>query len=172
MSGPASLKPAVRAAIRSAGGIEAVAAALGYSKSHVGRWNCLNNPDLPDPEQRTALDELAMANGAAPEILKAMARRLDHVAVPMPEAFGDASHAAMAMCEVVAHVGSLSQQVVTACADSRIDPREAGAIAELIEQTAAALMHLRARVGEEQASSSAAVGHEETAARPVPVRAA
>ena len=146
----APLKLAVRAAIKAGGGIEAVAAALGYSKSHIGRWNCLNNADLPDTEQRIALDELAMAAGGAPEILRAMARRLDHVAVPMPEAFGDASHAAMAMCEVVARVGSLSQQVVAACADNRIDNREAGAIAALIEETAAALMHLRGRVIEEE----------------------
>lgn len=146
MSAQSYLKPAVRAAIKAAGGIEAVAAALGYSTSHVGRWNALGNPDLPDPIQRQALDELAMANGRAPEILKAMARQLDHVAVPMPEAFGDASHAAMAMCEVVGHVGALSQQVVTACADDRIDPREADSIAALIETTAAALMHLRERV--------------------------
>jgi len=151
-------KHAVRKAIHAAGGIEAVAAATGYSKSEVGRWNNLNDAKVPGRDIRIELDQLALANGGEAEILKAKARLLGHVAVPLPEAFGDANHAAMAMCEVVARVGSLSQQVVSACADNCIDNREAGSIAELIDQAAAALMHLRARVIEEERELVRSVG--------------
>jgi hypothetical protein len=153
MSARGFWKTAVRRTIAAAGGIEAVAAALGYSKSHIGRWNCLTDADLPDRDQAIELDELALANGGAAEILRAQARRLDHVLFRLPEGFGDAERVTLQLHAASARFGEIAQTLVDALADGRIDGREEGAIAARVDETLQALVHLRALVIEEEPRS-------------------
>jgi hypothetical protein len=143
-------KLAVRRSIHAAGGIEAVAAALGYSKSHIGRWNNLNDPDLPSRDIRIQLDELAMANGGQAEILQAQARLLGHVAFCLPEGFGDAERLTLQLSTATGRFGAIASAVVEALSDGAMDAREEGVIANRIDEALAALVQLRALVIEEE----------------------
>lgn len=154
-------KIAVRKAIGAAGGIEVVAAALGYSKSHVGRWNCLNNPDLPGRDIRIELDELALANGGDAAILRAYARQLDHVVFRLPEAFGETERLTLQLAEATGEFGEIAQVVVAALSDGSISAREEGEIAAKIDDALAALVKLRALVVEEEPASSSAAPRQE-----------
>lgn len=150
MNGRGFWKTAVRAAINAAGGIEAVGAALGYSKSHVGRWNNIHDGDLPDRDQILMLDELAVANGGGAPIAKAMARRVDHIAIPLPDASGCADRVTLQLHSATARFGAIAQVLVEALADGRIDACEEGAIAARVDETLEALVHLRALVIEDK----------------------
>lgn len=149
MSGRGFWKHAVRKAIGAAGGIEAVAAALDYSKTHVGRWNCLSNADLPARDIRTELDELALANGGQAEILRAQARRLGHVVFRLPEGFGESVPLTLQLVEATGEFGEIAQVVVAALADGNICVREEAEIAAKIDDALEALVRLRAMVIEE-----------------------
>lgn len=151
MSARGFWKVAVRKSIHAAGGIEAVAAALGYSKTHVGRWHSLNDADLPSDDIRIEIDELAMANGGEAEILAAQARQLGHVAFRLPEGFGASSAVTLKLTEATAEFGDIARALTRALADNRIDAREQGEVAAQIDEALVALVQLRALVIEEEA---------------------
>ncbi len=150
MTPPAFLKIAVRDAIRASGGIEAVAAALGYSKTHVGRWNSLADRDLPSDELRIALDELAMAGGARAAILEAYARQLGHVAFRLPEGFGETEALTVQLGVCAREFGDIAGAVVEAVGDGDVNARESQRIVAEIDDAMNALVKMRALLVEEE----------------------
>lgn len=144
------IQHAVRRAIHHGGGITAVASALAYSDSHVGRWNSQTEKALPDLEQALDLDDLALSCGGKAEILAAMAIKLGHVVFRLPEGFGDAEALTVQLAKATGEFGDIAQAVVAALGDGTVDQREAGAIAAQIDEAITALVKLRSLVIEEE----------------------
>lgn len=80
----ARAKRGVRAAVALAGGVEQAGFATVRCKSTCGRWNALNEPDLPPLDAALALDEIAVAQGHLPAITAFLARELGGVFLPLP----------------------------------------------------------------------------------------
>jgi hypothetical protein len=147
------IQHAVRQAIGTCGGIDAVASALHYSTSHVGSWNCQTDKDLPGIEQALDLDDLSISCGGRAEILRAMATRLGHVVFRLPEGFGNAEAVTVQLAKATGEFGDIAQAVVAALGDGEIDGREAGLIAHQIDEAMEALVKMRALVIEEESSA-------------------
>ncbi|MGX7896869.1 phage regulatory CII family protein [Tsuneonella sp. HG222] len=137
------IKQAVRKAIGLCGGIEGAAATVEKSNSHVGRWNALNEPDLPTLGDALALDEIAVAQGKVPAILSKYAAELGHVALLLPRPGHGSDAVTLALIEASAEFGDVAAEVRDALADGEIGGREPEAIVEQIDEAVAKLMRLR-----------------------------
>lgn len=168
------IKHAVRQAIHAGGGIQATAAALHYSDSHVGRWNCQHEKALPDLEQALQLDDLALSCGGRAAILATLAVQLGHVVFRLPQGFGEAEAVTVQLAKATGEFGDIAQAVVAALGDGVIDARETGRIVGEIDDAIEQLVTMRHLLVEEErnlpgvrlsASSSAAVGRDNAAAK-------
>lgn len=144
MSAPVRLKQAVRKAIALCGGIDGAAATVEKSPSHVGRWNCLNDADLPTLGDALALDEIAVAGGRVPPILTKLASELGHVAIRLPRALFGSDAVTAAMISASAEFGDVAAALRDATADGEISGREPDQIVEQIDEAIAALAQMRA----------------------------
>lgn len=148
MTAAPRLKQAVRKAIHACGGIEGAAATVEKSASHVGRWNSLNDADLPTLGDALAMDEIALAHGAVPAILAKLARELGHVVIRLPDAAAGGASLPVHVMQLVEEVGDVSHRVRDALADGDVGPREAALIEteldELIEKAVQARAYVRA----------------------------
>ena len=147
------IKLAVIRAIKHVGGIERAAMAAGVSSSQAGRWNNRNDIDLPTLEHMVELDEAALACGGKAEILAAFAAELGHVAIELPSVTGSGAPLALQMAKATAEFGDVARTLMAALADDQIDNREAGALAQDIDEVVAALVKLRALAIEEETAS-------------------
>lgn len=138
------IQHAVRRAIGAGGGIQAVAAALFYSESHVGRWHAQTEKALPDLEQALDLDDLSLSCGGEAEILRALAGQLGHVVFRLPQGFGDAEAVTLQLATCAAEFGDVAGAVVSSVGDGAIDPRETARIVKEIDELMAAAVNLRA----------------------------
>jgi hypothetical protein len=144
------IKLAVIRAIKHVGGIDRAARVAGVSTSQAGRWNNRNDIDLPTLEHMVELDEAALACGGKAEILATFAAELGHVAIPLPDVAGSQANLALQMAEATAEFGDVARTLMAALADDRIDNREAGALAQEIDDAMQALGRMRALVIEEE----------------------
>ena len=144
------LKLAVRAAIQHLGGIAGGERATGLSSSQVGRWNNLIDADLPGIDHALALDEAALACGGRARILEALAADLGHVAIRLPEGYGEVAPVALQLAEATAEFGDIARAVTDALSDNRICNRDQTSIAAEIDEALIALAKLRALVIEEE----------------------
>lgn len=143
MSGAARLKQAVRKAVALCGGIEGAAATVEKSSSTIGRWNSLNDLDLPTLGDALALDEIAVAQGRVPPILAKLASELGHVAIRLPEVSGGDDAVTAAMIGASAEFGDVATALRDATADGEISGREPERIVEQIDEAIAALARMR-----------------------------
>lgn len=121
----ARAKRGVRAAIALAGGVEESGMATARGKSTCGRWNALNEADLPPLDAVLALDEIAVAQGRVPAITAFLARELGGVFLPLPaDPHGDGELLRRAGA-VAEGSGALIAGLAGDLADGKIDPREA-----------------------------------------------
>lgn len=142
------LKQAVRKAIHACGGIEGAAATVEKSASHVGRWNSLNDVDLPTLGDALSLDEISVAKGEAPAILSKLASELGHVCIRLPDAASGGDSLPVHVMQLVEEVGDVSHRVRDALSNGEVEPREAAAIEieldELIDKAVQARAYVRA----------------------------
>lgn len=144
------LKLAVTQSIKSLGGIAGGERATGLGSSQVGRWNNINDRDLPRIDYAVALDEAALACGGRARILEAMAAELGHVAFPVPESHGETREVTLQLANATAEFGQIAQAVVAGLGDGQFDNRERSTIVAEIDDAMIALARLRATViGEE-----------------------
>lgn len=160
MTAAPRLKQAVRSAIHACGGIEGAAATVEKSTSQVGRWNSLNDADLPTLGDALLLDEIALAAGKVPPILAKLARELGHVVIRLPEAAHGEQALPVHVMQLVEEVGDVSHRVRDALADGTVREREAAAIEteldELIDKAVQARVFVRALQGKPAAMVRAA----------------
>lgn len=146
------LKMAVRGAIQQLGGIAGGERATGLGSSQVGRWHNINDHDLPGLEHALALDEGALACGGRARILEALAAELGHVALPLPEGFGEAREVTLQLAEATSQFGDIAQAVVAGLSDGELDHRERAAVVAEVDEAMIALGRLRGLLIEEENS--------------------
>jgi len=117
------IKAAQRDLIAAAGGIERVAAMVGFSKSHVGRWNNSDSPDLMPLDAVWSLEAetgMALVTSALAEI---SGRRVVEPTEDRTNA-GDIMRGHLAFCEKATEAMA---SMAAALADGKITPAEAAA---------------------------------------------
>lgn len=83
----ARAKRVSRTAVEICGGQHAVAAIDGMpGKSQVGRWQSLNDPDLPRIDYAIAMDQIAVAEGREPPFATLFAAEAERVLIAPPTA--------------------------------------------------------------------------------------
>lgn len=115
------IKAAQRDLIAAAGGIERVAAMVGYSKSQVGRWNHGDSPDLMPLDAVWMLEgetDMPLVTGALAEL---SGRRLSDP----NEAEARAADIMRSHARLSAKMGEALSAMAEALADGRITPAEA-----------------------------------------------
>lgn len=128
----ARLKRGVRASISSNGGVDGAAATAERSRSTAGDWMNLQSPTFPPVDKAFALDEVSIAEGRDPEIIRAYARELGGVFVMLPDSLADPESLAGMVMELMGRLGDISQEMRAAQQnDGRIDPTEARRLLEL-----------------------------------------
>lgn len=118
------IKRAVREAVQRTGGTEGAAATTGRTKSTAGRWMNLNEADLPPIDAAFAMDEILVASGAGPLILRAMARELGQSVVAQVEGEADGCDYHMALAMISQGSGSLAATLATALSDKKVNKAE------------------------------------------------
>ena len=127
----ARMKRGVRAAIGACGGVDGAGATAGRSRTTAGEWNNLAHPAFPPLDCALALDEAAIAQGKAPQIVRAFARELGGVFVPLPDTLADPESLAGLVMELTGRLGDISEEMRAALADGVVEPDEARRLLEL-----------------------------------------
>lgn len=147
----ARIKRAVRLAIGHCGGVDGAGATVNRSRSVAGDWNNLNSATFPPLDCALALDEVCVAGGHAPQVLRALAGELGFVLIAMPDAQACGNELGMLLIDVVTETGELAARVRDALADGQVTGVEPAQIEreaeELAEKVALIRAHARALQG-------------------------
>lgn len=114
---------ATKRAIQAAGGVDVCARETGLSTSQLSRCNSPNHRDSLTIRDAHTIE--AIGESGQPHILRAQARLLNCVVVPMPEATVDVACIASGTMELTGELGDFAQQVHGALSDGEITPGEA-----------------------------------------------
>lgn len=142
----ARIKRAVRAGVDWCGGVDGAGATAGRSRSVAGDWHNLNHAALPPLDCALALDEVAVARGAAAPILSAYAAELGYVCIALPRAGEPECGITAALVSASAEFGDIAHAVRDATRDGRVNHAERGRIIEQIDEAQASLAVMRAAV--------------------------
>lgn len=118
------IKRAVREAVSRMGGTEGAAATTGRTKSTAGRWMNLNEADLPPIDAAFAMDEILVASGAGPLILRAMARELGQSLVAQAESEADSGDFHLSLALISREAGELSAALAEGLRDGGLTKAE------------------------------------------------
>lgn len=130
----ARIKRAVRKAIGHSGGIDGAAATVERSRSTVGDWNNLNTDTFPPLDCAFAMDEIAVAEGALPPVICALARELGGVFVPAIDVGADEGSPAFLAMQLAQTLGAVSGEIALSLADDgKIDAREAARVLDRLQ---------------------------------------
>lgn len=135
---------ATKRAIQAAGGIDVCARETGLSTSQLSRCNSPNHRDSLTIRDAHTIE--AIGDSGQPHILRALARLLNCVVVPMPEAIADVACIASGTMELTAELGDFAQQVRSALSDGEITPAEAGLALEHLDELDQASAALRMKL--------------------------
>lgn len=143
----ARVKRVVRQAVSLIGGVDGAAVTVGRGRSTVGRWMCLNEPDLPCLDSALAMDEVLVAMGKGPMIVAALALELGHLAFDVCSG-GEIGTIGSLTAQNAIKSGAVIAEIAQGMADGTFTPEEkALALAELDDFIAVAL-RLRAALAE------------------------
>jgi hypothetical protein len=145
----ARIKRQVRAGIGINGGNSGAMATVGRGHSVVGDWNNLNHPAFPPLDCAFAIDEVAIAQNAAPPIVTAYAAELGLVCFRLPdEAAGEVAPGRIerATIDASAEFGEVAGAVREATRDGKVCGHDRDRIVAAIDEGLAALVRLRAVV--------------------------
>lgn len=146
MSAHPGLKCAVRSDIKAGGGVECAAATCDKSSSHAGRWNSLNDPDLPTLGDALALAEVVAARGERPAILARMATELGYALIRLPDTTIAAGELPLHVCDLVTELGDVSDAVREGLADRKLEDTELAKIEAELDQLVDRAVQARALV--------------------------
>lgn len=118
------VKQAVRAAISLLGGIDGVVPIVERQRSTVGRWNNINDCDLPTLDAAIAIDQALVATGRKPLIAAKMARVLGASLVAGAGEGECAVTLLSAHTAIVREGGDLQVAMAEALSDGNIDGKE------------------------------------------------
>jgi hypothetical protein len=127
----ARLKRGVRASVDQCGGIDGAAATAERSRSVAGDWRNLNARAFPPLDCALALDEASIAQGKDPEIIRALARELGGVFVPLPDCLAEPESLAGLVMELTGRLGDISEEMRLALSDGVVTRDEACRLLDL-----------------------------------------
>lgn len=137
MNTNAALSPAEKAlalatkrAIQAADGLDFCAGETGLSDSQLSRCSSINHRDSITIRDAVKVEQLGSGN----HILKAMARQLGMLVIPVPATKVDAEGLAQSVIELGAEFGDVSRAVIAALDDGKCNANEAGAALVQLDQ--------------------------------------
>lgn len=143
----ARVKRVVRHAVSLIGGVDGAAVTVARGRSTVGRWMCLNEPDLPCLDSALAIDEVLVAMGKGPMIVAALALEVGHIALDVCSGEGAGNIGSLTAQNAIKS-GEFLAEVAIGMADGTFTAEEkALALSELDDFVAVAL-RLRAALAE------------------------
>lgn len=139
----ARAKRVSRTAVEICGGQHATAAIDGMpGKSQVGRWQSLNDPDLPRIDYAIAMDQVAVAEGREPPFATLFAIEAERVLIAPPAAEPGRAGWLARMSALATTSGELHGEFCQALADGSLCDRDReelrGEIMRLMTELAAA----------------------------------
>jgi len=143
-SGEQILAAATKAAIQAAGGLDVCARETGLSTSQLSR--CCSPHSRDSLTLRDAATIEAITHGAPghPHMLRAIARLLDFLPVPLPSGIEDGQGLLRSVADIAAELGEVAQAIVDALSgDGRVDAIEAGDVTVQLDQLDIASASLR-----------------------------
>jgi hypothetical protein len=144
-AGVSSLKRATREAIEAAGGLDSAEKDTRAGRSQLSRCQSQNDDDTLSLRDALALDEITLARGG-PFILKALAKRLNHAVVELPDFSGDGTGLAESVMTLAAELGDVSRKISKVLADGKVSPAEAQAVLDELYEHDQASAALRLRL--------------------------
>lgn len=138
----AILSAATRQAVEAMGSLDLAAQVTRAGRTQLGRCQSEHEDDTISLRDAEALDRAVLGRGG-PFILPVLARLLNHVAIPMPEAPDDHDVVTHQLMVVTGELGDLSRTIVEALRDGRICAREARTAIERTDELLTAASALR-----------------------------
>jgi hypothetical protein len=139
------LKLASKASIKAAGGLEAVASDLGKCTSQVGRYGDPNAPgNFMTLDQAATVEQI----GGEPAIATFFASLTGHALFPVPVAIDGEDEVFAAMIAASAEFGDVASALRETTRDGEFDEDDRAKVRGQIDEAVAALMTMRALVGE------------------------
>lgn len=135
---------ATKRAIQAAGGLDVCARETGLSTSQLSRCSMPSHRDSLTIRDAHTIE--AIGDSGQPHILRAQARLLNCVVVPMPEAIADVACIASGTMELTAELGDFAQQVRSALSDGEVTPAEAALAIEHLDELDQASAALRMKL--------------------------
>lgn len=140
----ARAKLAVRKAVALIGGVDGAAATVARGRSTVGRWICLNDSDMPPLDCAMAIDAALVAMGHAPLVLTAALSAVGFVPFALPGNLANCSTLHHQLSRLVKENGDIASVMMEALADGKVDPAEAAAAIEQVDEALGVQVALRA----------------------------
>ena len=140
----ARAKLAVRKAVSLIGGVDGAAATVMRGRSTVGRWMCLNEPDLPPLDCAMAIDAALVAMRHPPMILTAALLPVGFVPFALPANLSDCSALHLQLARLVKENGDIAALMIEALADGLVKPVEAADALNQVDSALAVQVQLRA----------------------------
>lgn len=139
------LKLACKAAIKAAGGLEAVAADLGKCTTQVGRYGDPNTPG-----NFLTIDQAALVEhiSGEPVLARFLAALTGHAVFPLPPGVEGAEAINQAWIEASAEFGDVATALRETLADGDFSKADRERVRSQIDEAVGALMTMRALVGE------------------------
>lgn len=138
-----ALALATKKAITAADGLEFVAAEIGLSTTQLSRCNNPNYRDSITIRDAVQIEQLGNGN----HILRAMARQLGMLVIPVPSTSADPDGLTQTVIELAAEFGDVSRSIYAAVKDGKCDPSEASAALEQLDQMDEVSAKLRLLLG-------------------------
>lgn len=128
--GEKALALATKRAIQAADGLAFCEGETGVSDTHLSRCCSVNHRDSITIRDAVKIEQLGSGN----HILKAMARQLGLLVIPVPSADVDGQGLSQSVIELGAEFGDVSRAVIAALNDGNCNASEASAVLEQLDQ--------------------------------------
>ncbi len=140
------LASATKKAIKASGGLDDCARETGLSTSQLSR--CCSPNERDSITIRDALTIESIGHGAAghPHILRAYARLMNCVVIPMPDGPDDADGLSQSVMTLTAELGDVAQAIAEAMRDRIVTPAEVAVALEQLDELDQASATLRLKL--------------------------
>jgi hypothetical protein len=133
-TGEQALALATKRAVQAAGGLEHCRSETGLSTSHLSRCESRDHRDSITIRDAATIDAIGHGTAGHPFILKALARQLDHICVPLPSGPEDPDGISATAMELTAELGDVVGSVRLALSDGEVSKGEAEAALSELDQ--------------------------------------
>lgn len=141
------LAQATKDAVKAAGGLDVCQRETGKSDTQISRCCSPHQPDSISVRDATIIQAIGHGAPGHPHILRAQARLLGFVCVPLPEVAGDDQALLKTVAEMMAELGDVATEVAAALRDDGIcDAAEAKTVLAQLDDHDTVSARLRAQL--------------------------